>query len=132
MGSCQDEVFYQRYLDPNKCMKVHKGCGHQCHGVIGETTCLPCLDSACQLLTELNQSGDRLCPICYNSELQYKACVQLDCGHIFHADCILNRLKNRHRTLQIDFEFMACPTCDAEISETRCHAIVNELKALHI
>ena len=76
-------------IDPNKCQKGTKPCGHACHGVVGEQTCLPCLDADCQQDSRLQQSGDELCSICYTSELHEEACVQLMCGHVFHESCVL-------------------------------------------
>ena len=56
--------------------------------------------------------------------------MQLECGHVFHADCVLKLLKHRWNTLKINFAFLACPTCKAEIKETRCASIKTELASL--
>ena len=52
------------------------------------------------------------------------------CGHVFHADCVLKMLQTRWSTAKISFAFMQCPTCKAEISETRCQPIMDELTKL--
>ena len=75
-------------------------------------------------------SGGELCTICYTSELESEACVQLDCGHVFHANCVLKLLQYRWNTLKISFAFMSCPQCKQEIEEKRCKEIRTELKAL--
>lgn len=54
----------------------------------------------------------------------------MTCGHVFHANCVLQLLKHRWSTLKISFAFMQCPTCKAEIDETQCEEIVAELKDL--
>ena len=33
-----------------------------------------------------------ICTICYTSELREEPSVQLSCGHIFHTNCIKQRL----------------------------------------
>ena len=100
-----------------RCKKVHEKCGHRCCGVADEAKCLPCLDSACANPAVARETSDELCAVCYTSELGAQSCVQLTCGHIFHADCILQLLKHRWSTLKVSFAFLACPSCKAEISE---------------
>ena len=57
--------------------------------------------------------------------------MQLECGHVFHANCVLKLLKNKWNTLKISFAFMHCPSCKAEIKETRCKPINDELQKLN-
>ena len=106
-----------------RCNKVH-ACGHACNGVEEEHECLPCQDPAC------GGQGNEICAICYTSDLSEESCVQLGCGHVFHANCILSQLKHRWSTLKISFGFMACPQCKQEITEVRCPKISAELDAL--
>ena len=96
--------------DKHKCNK-QLACGHKCHGVVDENSCMPCIDAECQEMYGAKQSGDELCAICYTSELQEEACVTLLCGHTFHADCVLKLLRHKWNTLKISFAFMNCPTC---------------------
>lgn len=74
-----------------KCQKFVKACGHPCYGVHGEADCLPCLDPDCRALCQ--QNCEDTCTICYKDDLKAEACVQLLCGHIFHANCLLKLLK---------------------------------------
>ena len=73
---------------------------------------------------------DELCAICYTSELREEPCVKLNCGHIFHENCVLQLLQHRWNTLKISFAFMACPTCKQEITETNNPDINKELASL--
>ena len=94
------------------CRKV-KDCGHKCLGVKEEEHCLPCLQEECkQSASSANlPSVEDLCNICYTCELQEEPSVQLSCGHIFHANCIIELLKHKWTSLRITFAFMSCPSC---------------------
>ena len=54
--------------------------------------------------------------MCFTSELGAQSCVQLGCGHVFHADCILQLVKHRWSTLKVSFAFLSCPSCKAEMT----------------
>ena len=99
-------------------------CGHRSNGAEGAANCPPCLHSDC------NGEGGELCAICFTSELEEEACVQLGCGHIFHANCVLQLLQHRWNTLKISFAFMACPSCKQEIQDVGCPEIDSELQIL--
>ena len=100
-------------------------CGHPCGGIAGETKCMPCLEPEC--IDRYNEKPttvvkipdghtvDDYCTICWSDGLRAQASVQLACGHIFHIDCILKRLKIRWITPRIVFGFLQCPTCKAKI-----------------
>ena len=60
---------------------------------------------------------DELCSICYTTELSEEPCVALECGHIFHANCIRQLLKHKWSSLKISFAFLSCPSCKAEIKK---------------
>ena len=94
---------------------------------------MPCLNEDCLDKLEGNHllpSGGELCTICYTGEPETEACVQLRCGHVFHANCVYKLLKFRWTTLKISFAFMSCPQCKQEIEEERCKEIGTELRAL--
>ena len=112
-----------------KCDLV-KDCGHACNGVKGEAECIPCLDAGCIDAESRLPNDEELCMICYTSELKEEACVELGCGHVFHANCVHNLLKHRWNTLKISFAFMSCPQCKQEITEARCPEIMEELNSL--
>ena len=111
-----------------KC-NIKKNCGHRCTGAKGEKVCLPCLHSECHNGTILNNSSE-LCAICYTSELGEEACVRLECGHVFHANCVHELLGHRWNTLKVSFAFMSCPSCKQDIEEYRCKEIEAKLSEL--
>ena len=63
-----------------------------------------------------NAAETELCCVCYTSELQEEACVRLDCGHVFHANCVSQLLEHGHSTMRISFGYLDCPSCKAEIA----------------
>jgi len=58
--------------------------------------------------------------------------VQLGCGHIFHANCVLELLKHKWATLRISFAFMACPSCKQPIEANHVYEIADEIEKLTI
>ena len=95
------------------CRKM-KECGHKCAGVKDEDECLPCLEPDCIEGTNL-PFDEELCTICYTCELREEPGVQLGCGHVFHANCVIELLKHKWTSLRITFAFMSCPACKAPI-----------------
>ena len=110
-----------------RCQKYNAKCRHRCNGVHGEAFCPPCLEPTCASAAGLSVRNDDLCAICYTSELSAEPCVQLRCGHIYHANCVSKLLKHGWNTLQITFGFMSCPTCKQEIKEVCHQPIVQKL-----
>ena len=106
-------------------------CGHRSYGVKGEAECMPCLHPDCHEEGSRLPTSDELCAICYTCELEGEANVMLGCGHVFHAECVQSLLKHRWNTLKINFAFMQCPSCKAEITETNCEEIQAELRSLN-
>ena len=96
----------------NPCQIKHQACRHKCSGVAGEANCLPCLEIECAALTQTSNKFD-FCRLCVNGYLSNKPCVKLQCGHIVHANCLLEMLEARWTTNQITFDFLKCPysTC---------------------
>lgn len=119
------------------CNKL-KDCGHKCKGVAKEEECLPCLEPSCSngdgaAASDSNlPSSDELCNICYTCELREEPSVQLGCGHIFHANCVVELLKHKWATLRITFAFMSCPACKAPIEANHVYEIAEELEKLTI
>ena len=107
-------------------------CGHTCGGCKGETNedHLPCLEVECR-------SGDKStkldnCQVCSHA-LGDEPCMELDCGHVFHAGCIRELLRHRWSTQRITFNFMKCPSCQQDLdgSDT-VPEIRQELSAMRI
>ena len=106
----------------DECKEKHKQachhrlpCGHQCCGIARETKHLPCLAEDCpdalKFARESNQSGDDFCGICFVEDLRSAPCIRLECGHIFHYACVLQKLRARWPASRITFGFLECPLC---------------------
>jgi len=91
------------------CDKV-LACGHPCNGFAGEPECMPCLQEECVAKHQLtlDVGADEYCAICYIQGLGEKPCIQLECKHIFHLDCILFRLKKKWPGPRMVFNFLDC------------------------
>merc|ERR1711990_644092 len=86
LADYDDEAIIKRSTEKHSC-------GHRHNGVKGYKKCqLPCLNSECLPKDSNPPSADELCAICYTCELGSMSCVKLGCGHVFHADCILQLL----------------------------------------
>lgn len=112
------------------CDKVLR-CGHPCCGFSGETKCLPCLDESCVQKDEHQTMGakaDDYCVICYTDGLGQAPCVQLDCKHIAHLECIITRVKTSWLGARIVFSFMDCTVCKREMTAKYCPELENELQ----
>ncbi|KAL0212170.1 hypothetical protein RCL1_005796 [Eukaryota sp. TZLM3-RCL] len=82
-------------------------CGHPCSGCRENSHCF-CLE--CLGTTE------ELCPLCMADPLCYSPCVQLDCGHVIHYECIFESLNRKWSGHYITFNFAKCPCCQSFIT----------------
>ena len=73
-----------------------------------------CLEPECRETPDAPQKTD-VCAIC-SDELHKQPALELDCGHLFHADCLRELLRHRWSTQRISFNFMRCPSCQQEIT----------------
>ena len=92
------------------CLKILP-CGHPCFGVISdhENGCLPCLHPDC---IDVNGQGQEdFCNICWTEALRKEPCIRLACGHIFHAECVKNKIKAGSNSTRIVFGYLECPLC---------------------
>jgi len=71
---------------------------------------MPCLQEECVAKHQLtlDVGADEYCAICYIQGLGEKPCIQLECKHIFHLDCILFRLKKKWPGPRMVFNFLDC------------------------
>lgn len=60
-------------------------------------------------------AATELCTICYTCELEEEACVRLVCGHVFHANCVMQMLTHRYSTSKITFGYLDCPSCKTQM-----------------
>lgn len=97
------------------CCSQFKECGHPCYGYGYELTHPPCLHEECVAKNEeltLGENADAFCVICYVSGLGEKPVIQLDCKHIFHLDCLRQKLFRRWNGLAISVKYACCPSCN--------------------
>ena len=102
-------------------------CGHTCMGAFHTGDCLGCMEPGC---AQAKADKDELCAICYTSELGAEPCTQLECGHIFHVNCVWELLRHKWSTLRISFAFMSCPCCNTEIKSVSVPAMAQEFGGL--
>lgn len=110
------------------CQKVYP-CGHHCIGVRDEPRCMGCMDEECIDGLAPQTSGDR-CMICHTETLGESPCVQLNCGHVFHCECIRLKLRNGWPTDRITFGFARCPLCQEKIEHEEFAHELSKIAAL--
>lgn len=87
----QDDCQKRKKMCCNKTL----ACGHPCAGVQGEIECLKCLNDECAEKEShylMGQKGTDYCRICFIEGLENAPSIRVDCGHIFHYECLLKRL----------------------------------------
>ena len=90
------------------------GCGHANHYMSDYyNDSMPCLNKSC--ISQDAQNLDDFCGICGIEPLRRYPLVQVDCGHIFHADCISKRWNIKSNP--INFKNQKCPLCSADITK---------------
>lgn len=119
----QQECLDKRAL----CCGRIKECGCPCNGVRDEKLedCLPCLKHD-------NDVGEEFCSICYVEALQDAPCVQLTgaCSHIFHYQCVVNKLKAGQPGARVSFEFKNCPLCQKPMHHPSLTSILKPIEEL--
>ena len=99
------------------CDKIHE-CGHPCKGFVREKKCLPCLHP--EWVAEnpeitMDENDESFCSICFVEGLGDKPSIQLGCRHIFHVDCIAEKVRQKWAGPRITFLFKTCPSCKQQI-----------------
>jgi len=87
---------------------------------------MPCIHPECAEKhpeATLGQTTEDYCTICYVQGLGEKPCVQLDCKHIFHFDCIMQKLSNKWPGPRIVFNFLNCSSCKKRIRAGYCEPL---------
>ncbi|CAL4142860.1 unnamed protein product, partial [Meganyctiphanes norvegica] len=105
-------------------------CNHLCGGIKGEDECLPCLHG-CSNCPSLKQDADDMCMICFSEALSAAPAIQLECGHVFHAHCCRNVLKQQWPGPRITFTFSLCPICKVRMSHWMLVEILKPILALY-
>ncbi len=98
-------------IEYNKlCPEQNTSCDHHNYGFDTYELCLEC-----------DEAKNEDCYICMTEELHRKPCIKLDCGHIYHLDCMDQRF-HKHGTGHIQLNYTYCPICYFRIS----HPYINE------
>ena len=69
-----------------------------------------------------------MCSICQTEYLGTNPSVQIECGHIFHVDCIYKKVKGKWPGPRIVFGFLDCPSCKARMNAPHCPLLHKELQ----
>ncbi|GMT09517.1 hypothetical protein PFISCL1PPCAC_813, partial [Pristionchus fissidentatus] len=104
-----------------------KDCGHLCGGVKGEAACLPCMKCPSD---ENRQDGDDVCVICLIDRIGAQPSLMLECGHVFHYNCLKTILERRWNGPRILFRFMNCPLCNCQIAHPSLSQLIEPLLSL--
>ena len=105
------------------------GWGHPCKGFAGEEYWLPWLHPDCvenNPEPTLEQDDDTFWSIWYISGLGDQPCVQLGWKHIFHVDCIAEKVRQKWAGPRITLMFKTCPSWKEEI-ECDHHPEISQL-----
>eukprot|EP00808_Paulinella_micropora_P030210 g31139.t1 len=123
---CSEEECRSRFA--SSCSK-RLACGHACGGVSNEKNHLPCLLSDCRD-TSYTQEASDFCNICWVESLDRAPAIQLKCKHIYHSNCVRDKLASKWPGARIHFGFLQCPLCKADIAHPSLTKIVNPLMKL--
>ncbi|KAI5734120.1 hypothetical protein M8J77_002638 [Diaphorina citri] len=119
----------------NACTRFHP-CGHPCHGIRGEESCLPCLYGCDQGshsnpdTRPLKQDADDMCMICFTEALACAPAIQLECGHVFHYHCTRSVLVQKWAGPRISFSFQQCPICKSPIQHKALADVLKPVRSL--
>lgn len=97
-------------------------CGHACCGIVDEAPHLQCLQ--CDDPASGDPLGGEWCGICYVDALSAAPSIQLECGHVFHYECTVARLRNRWNGPVIAFQHLDCPLCAKPIKHASLTALL--------
>jgi hypothetical protein len=70
-----------------------------------------------QIQTELEEHKDEDCPLCMEKTVD----MILECGHVFHRQCLHQQLDAKWSGVRIGFNHIQCAMCRAEISMPELH-----------
>jgi len=100
-----------------KLQNTHQGthpCKHQKYCTSNHLgSCYDCIHPDC------SRNGATLeddCQMCGVNRLKNAPIIRLKCSHIFHYDCVIDRLTKRWNTHEVNLKFTQCPLCNQNIS----------------
>jgi len=104
------------------CGKVHS-CGHVCIGIRGEKRCPPCYHPDCAAKGDRN--WDDFCSICWTEDWTAAPCVQLECKHVVHYHCLIQKLEKKWPAARLVFNYMSCGECKKPIKHPELRKMLN-------
>jgi E3 ubiquitin-protein ligase MYCBP2 len=57
--------------------------------------------------------------------------IMLDCGHVFHYNCVTKKLQQRWPAARITFGFCECPLCKKWISHPALKELTDSIEKLY-
>jgi E3 ubiquitin-protein ligase MYCBP2 len=66
---------------------------------------------------------DDFCSICFVKGLGQEPCVQIECGHIFHLECVKTKIQKQWNGPRIVFNYLDCSECKQRIAAPTCKPI---------
>lgn len=96
------------------CCKKQISCGHRCPGTNLDSQCMSCIDSSCSKYVNYYSQNSQTECFCLET-LGSAPIIKLECNHIFHYKCILDKIKSRWNGAKITFKYLNCTTCDKQI-----------------
>lgn len=107
------------------CPNLDTTCGHPNYGFNKYEVCLQCTN-------DYNMEKE-MCYICMTDELHKKPCIKLECGHIYHLNCLEHRFTSKHNTSHINLNYTYCSVCNFRVSHPYINdKYMNELQKLNI
>jgi len=125
----------------NSCLDKTHECGHPViwHNSMPSSKSMPacimpkCVETRAQTTGEdIQITAEDFCAICWVEELGAQPCLKLNCGHVFHAECVKDKLKHRWKPgTPVNISFLECPLCKAPIDwPATCQPYVKTLREL--
>jgi len=104
------------------CGKVHR-CGHVCIGIRGEKRCPPCFHPDCA--QKGGSNWEDFCSICWTEDWTAAPCVQLECKHVVHYHCLIQKLEKKWPAARLVFNYMSCGECKKPIKHPELRKMLN-------
>ena len=79
----------------------------------------------------LRQDADDMCMICFTEALWPIPSIQLECGHVFHYQCVRKILENRWPGPRITFGFRNCPICKTQVGHPSLKQLLDPIDSLY-
>ncbi len=82
-------------------------------------------------LTSFSQVSSDFCNICWTDELGAAPVIQLECGHVFHSECVKQKLSKGWPSARITFSFLDCALCKKSMKHPILDELIDPIKKLY-